>query len=226
MHLISITYVNRHEALRYLGYGDALPDENISRLIDECEKKLLETIKPRYLYRIFDISRMSDGIHLENCTLVLKGKDISEHLNDCKKIVLICATLSMDTDMLIRNAQINNMAEAVILNSLANVCIEQLCDEIELEIYERLPQYFYTWRYSAGYGDLPIEIQPEFVDIMNAQKRIGLCVTSSGMLTPEKSVTAVIGLSEVPLKSGKKGCQTCNMREKCQFRRKGERCGF
>lgn len=224
--MISITSINQKEALRYLQYGNNQPDSNIQTIMDRCEKKMLETIKPRYLYKVFDISEMADGVHLDGCTLVLTGKDISAHLKDCKKAVLMCVTLSSGVDMLIRNAQINDMTEAVILDSLASVCVEQLCDAVENEIHEKLPQYFHTWRYSAGYGDLPIDIQSEFVEVLNAQKRIGLCVTATNMLTPKKSVTAVIGLSENPVNHKKRGCQTCNMRENCQFRRKGERCEF
>lgn len=224
--MIKITSLNQSEALRYLGYNDSLPDRRIQALIDSCEKKLLETARPKYIYRLFDISEMNDGIHLEGSTLVLSGNDISEHLEGCKKAVLMCATLSSDVDMLIRNAQINDMTEAVILDSLASVFIEQVCDEAEREIYSKLPDSFFTWRYSAGYGDFPIDIQSEFVEVLDAPKRIGLCVTDTDMLTPKKSVTAVIGVSQKPLAPRRKGCQICSMREKCQFRKKGGHCGF
>lgn len=224
--MISLTSINQSEALRYLNYGNNRPDEKIQAIIDRCEKKILETIKPRYIYKVFDISFMPDGVHAIGSTLILKGNDIAQHLKGCEKAVLMCATLSADIDMLIRNAQIEDMTEAVIYDSLASVCIEQLCDSVENEIHERLPEYFHTWRYSPGYGDLPIDIQPQFVEVMNAGKRIGLCVTDTDMLTPKKSVTAVIGLSRNQINQKKRGCQTCSMRDKCQFRKKGERCEF
>lgn len=224
--MISINSINQSEALRYLKYGNNRPDSSIQAIIDRCEKKLLETVKPRYTYKVFDISFMPDGIHAEGSTLVLRGNDISNHLKGCEKAVLMCATISADVDMLIRNAQIADMTEAVIYDSLASVCIEQLCDEIEKEIHEKLPHYFHTWRYSPGYGDFPIDIQPEFIEVLNADKRIGLCVTDTNMLTPKKSVTAVTGLSCNEIKPSKRGCQTCSMRDKCQFRRKGEHCEF
>ncbi|HAS78352.1 MAG TPA: methionine synthase, partial [Ruminococcus sp.] len=65
-----------------------------------------------------------------------------------------------------------------------------------------------------------------FVEVLDAPKRIGLCVTDTDMLTPKKSVTAVIGVSQKPLAPRRKGCQICSMREKCQFRKKGGHCGF
>lgn len=224
--MISIESINKAEVLRYLGYGNNQPDEKISSLIDSCCEKILETIKPHYLYKVFDIAHMEDGIHLCDCTLILKGNDISEHLEGCKKAVLLCATLSADIDKLIRNAQIEDMTKAIIFDSAASVCIEQVCDIAEKDIHRRIPEYFHTWRYSAGYGDFPIEIQTEFLDVLNAPKSIGLCATSSNILTPRKSVTAVIGLSENMPKNKHRGCQTCNLHDICQFRRKGEHCGF
>ena len=49
-------------------------------------------------------------------------------------------------------------------------------------------------------------------------------MTDSYMLTPTKSVTAVIGLSKNPIPQRARGCQTCSMNKKCQFRQKGGRC--
>ena len=69
-----------------------------------------------------------------------------------------------------------------------------------------------------------IEQQKDFVALLNAPKQIGLSVSSSFMLIPTKSVTAVIGLSKEPVKGVARGCQTCNMREKCQYRIKGGHC--
>ena len=221
-----ISVITQSEVLRYLGYGNNKPDEKIQNMLDVCCKKMLDTIKPHFLYRVFDISFMPDGIHLANCNLILSGNDIQEHLKGCTKAALMCATLSADTDTLIRNAQIHDMAEAVILDSAASVCIEQVCDTAEMEIHEKLPEYYHTWRYSAGYGDLPIDIQTKFLDVLDAPRRIGLCTNASNILTPKKSVTAVIGLSQTPLTNKHRGCQTCNLHDTCQYRRKGEHCGF
>ncbi len=222
--MITITSVNRQEVLRYLRYGNNSPDENISAIMDNCEKKLLSVIKPKYTYKIFDISFSETGVCINGSNLILKGNDIKNHLENCSKAVLMCVTLSSDTDKLIRNSQISNMTEAIILDSMSSVCTEQLCDEVEKEIHQKFPQYFHTWRYSAGYGDFPIDIQSDFLDVLDAQKRIGLCVTSSNILTPKKSVTAVIGLSETPVNYKKRGCITCNMNKTCQYRKNGEHC--
>ena len=224
--MISIKSINQTEALRYLGYGNNTPDEKIQEIIDDCEQELLKVITPRFLYRRFNITRDGENIIPDNCRLTLKGKDINSHLIDCNSIILMCATLSDGVDKLIRISQIKDMTSAVIIDSLASAAVEYLCNQVEKEIRNEFPNLYQTWRYSPGYGDLPIEIQHDFLDALNAQKEIGLCVNESDILIPRKSVTAIIGLSEHEIIQKKRGCQSCNLRETCAFKRKGEHCEF
>ena len=43
---ITLTEINKSEAIRFMGYGKSKPDEVTLRNINECEKALLEAIKP------------------------------------------------------------------------------------------------------------------------------------------------------------------------------------
>lgn len=117
------------------------------------------------------------------------------------------------------------MAASYVTDCLASAAIESVCDEAEKELAEKLPGKFLTWRYSPGYGDLPLSLQPEIINVMNAGKRIGLSVTDSLMLIPSKSVTAVIGISRTSLPKAVKGCIGCIMYENCSFRKGGYHCG-
>ncbi|MGN0575406.1 MAG: vitamin B12 dependent-methionine synthase activation domain-containing protein [Ruminococcus sp.] len=81
-----------------------------------------------------------------------------------------------------------------------------------------------TWRYSPGYGDLPLSLQRDILLYLNAMRRIGLTVTEDSLLIPSKSVTAVIGISHTPVNRTKGGCAVCNMRESCAFRGTSGRC--
>ena len=60
-----------------------------------------------------------------------------------------------------------------------------------------MPLYRQTWRFSPGYGDLPLSLQEELLSAVEAGKRIGLATTAGYMLTPMKSVTAIIGLQDM-----------------------------
>ncbi len=207
-------------------YGKNKPDNQIQEIIDNCEKELLNSITPAYYYSIFNINHEPNKVTLENCDLSLIGEDISNHLKDCDKAILFCATLSHGPDKLIRINQVRDMTKSIIIDALASAAIEQICDLIQEEIKERFPSLYQTWRFSPGYGDLPLDIQKEFINVLSATKRAGISSTNTNMLIPSKSVTAIIGLSENIIPKQKRGCQVCSLRETCVYRLKGEHCGF
>lgn len=221
--MLSLTLepVNRREALRYMGYQGE-PDATLTMLVDDCEKKLLETAQPRILYRILPLQRENSTLSAE--TLPLYGNDIARHLEGCDRIILMAATLSGQTDQLIHRAGISDMTKSLAMDALASAGIEQICNRAETIFHEQLPDIYFTWRFSPGYGDLPLELQPQILQLLDAQKRLGLTVTPEHILIPRKSVTAIIGLSKQPLKKGARGCATCRMRETCAFRKTGMHC--
>ena len=118
------------------------------------------------------------------------------------------------------------MLEAMILDSCASVLIDKVCDDAEQEIMQTLRENEYlTMRFSPGYGDVPLEISSEILDILSAQKRIGLTLTKTHMLLPTKSITALIGISNQK-ENRQKSCGHCNLVKTCYYRRRGERCGL
>ncbi len=223
---LELLQLNRAEAMRYMGYKDKKPDENVLNIIDECESVLLKAVKPRYTYKIFDIKTLENGISVSGTSLLFEGSDIKSHLKGCDKCILLCATVSSEADKIIRSYETIDMTKTVISDCLASAAVEEVCNQAEIEIKEKLPDYNFTWRFSPGYGDFPLTIQPEFLNILDAQKRIGLSCTESLILIPRKSVTAVIGISKNPISKGKRGCVSCNMRDRCEYRKKGDHCGF
>ena len=222
---LKLENLNRTEAFRYMGHKSGEIPQNINKLTDECESRLLSAITPKYVYSLFDIENTPDGVSVKNTPLVFKGKRISSHLNNCEKCVLLAATLGTGADAIIRSFESTAMEKAVIADCLASAAIEQVCDFAETEIQEKLSGLNFTWRFSPGYGDFPIDIQRNFLNVLNAQKRIGLSVNDSLILIPRKSVTAVIGVSEHDIPKGRRGCGVCNMRDRCEFRKRGTHCG-
>lgn len=225
--------INVNEAFRYMGYGSTAPEDRVLSIAEECERLLLEVIDARYVYRCFRIEEIRTfdtpdrkaGVILEGCDLALMGNSISEHLKDCQGVVLFAATLSEGVDRLIRRLELTGMASAVIVDSMASAAIEQVCDIAEQEILEKLSGKHATWRFSPGYGDFPLESQRKFLEVLSAPKRIGVNITQGGLMTPCKSVTAVMGISDREVDRKRRGCSVCSMRESCAFRRKGEHCG-
>lgn len=208
--------LNRREALRYLGGAGVEMNKAMEELLDGCEEKILKAANPKYLYIEKDLP----------CEELIAGEDIKNHLDGCEKAILMCATLGAEVDRLLRIAQISDMAQAVVLDSLASVAVEQVCNKVDEVIAEKYSGYYLTFRFSPGYGDYPIELQKSFLTMLDAPRKIGLTTNESCLLVPTKSVTAVMGLSKNPIDRKKRGCAVCNMKDRCKFRRNGEHCGF
>ncbi|MGN1318842.1 MAG: hypothetical protein ACI4VF_07460 [Lachnospirales bacterium] len=224
--MIELSEINRSEALRYMGYNNNMDIENILPIIDECEKKLLNAIKPRFIYKVCDINVKEDCIELKNSPIKFHSNDILCHLEGCSKAVFLACTLSSGADRLISEYQVKDMSKAIIADCMASAAIEQVCDICEVDIKKHIGSFYMTWRFSPGYGDLSIEYQKDFIAITDAERKIGLTLNSGNILIPRKSVTAIIGLSENPIPKKRQGCAICNMNKTCQYRKRGEHCGF
>jgi len=84
---------------------------------------------------------------------------------------------------------------------------------------------YLTDRFSPGYGDLPLEVQPALLEAAQAH-RIGVTAAPSLMMIPQKSVSALIGLSDRPQMARIRGCAFCRMNQTCTLRKAGKSCGF
>ena len=215
--IIKLDALDRQEALRYLGMGKTEPDDNTQRLLDECEKLLLEAARPQYVYRCFECIHREEGVEAAGTNLILTGNSIKEHLKGCDRMVLLCVTISAEVDRLLRKLELKAMAAMVVADSLSSVAVEQVCSKAEQIIADKFEGTYQTWRFGIGYGDLPLTLQPDFLRILDAGKRVGVYATKSCLLTPRKSVTCIIGVSDKPLPKSQRGCQTCNMKEKCPY---------
>lgn len=221
---ITLDKINRAEVLRYLGYKGIGADETVNRLIDDCESEVMKAAVPRYTYRVVNITQVKDGVELNDTGLILKGNSIKEHLEGCEQAALIAVTLSEGIDRMLRIMQASDLAKAVVADSLSSAAIEQVCDKLEAIIKEELPQYNQTFRFGIGYGDLPLSQQGDFLKVLNAPRLIGLNTGKTFMMTPTKSVTAVIGLTTGKVSSKRKGCMSCNLKGTCRFRESGGHC--
>lgn len=204
--------INLKAWLEALGMKE-IPDEKIMSEIRKVEQMIISAVSPKAIYRIMEPSELR-----------LEGKSIKRHLSGCQKIVVMGATLGAGADHLIRRLQITDMTEAVIADCGASVLIEQVCDAFQKTINDAVDGYT-TSRFSPGYDDFPIEVQPDMIRYIDGQRKIGLNVTSNNLLVPRKSVTAVIGVSDRPVRGSLATCAECVLRDKCDLRKEGKFCG-
>ena len=213
-----IKTINHDEMLRYLGHrGQEIPAE-LGNAIDNAKSLCLKLAKPRSIYRIFDIDK-SGGLSLCGAALELAGSNIQQHLKNCGKTAVFAATLGTEIDINISLLSRTDLSAALLLDAAATTLIEQVCDEAENEICKKAAEdnFFITTRFSPGYGDFPIDAQPNLLNVLDAGKKIGLSCTSSMIMTPQKSVTAIIGLGKGE-QTQKSKCAECSLKNSCTYR--------
>jgi hypothetical protein len=216
--------INLREVFRYLGYGKNVPDDDIKAVIDEVIDSLVNVIKPKNIYKIYDCQIEGSEIALGDSTqgLVVNSKNLSANLWQCSKVVLMAATLGIEADKLMQKYEIINMAKASITQACGAACIEAYCNILQERILEEViastgTTLYLRPRFSAGYGDVPLDVQRDIFRALECNKRIGLTLTESMLMYPTKSVTAFIGLTANPESCHVGRCQNCSKID-CEFR--------
>lgn len=194
------------EITRYLGYHGVTPDENMMSEIEQCIGELENVITPRFVYDRFDLrQKEEDGRSILSFGgLETESRDLARNLKGCTGVYIMAVTLGPGPDRLVRRASVGKMSRAIIFQAAAAAMTEAWCDEINERIRkEAAKEGFCTRpRFSPGYGDLPLSMQKQISMILNMPKEIGVSLTESYLMTPSKSVTALIGVFSAAEESG------------------------
>lgn len=211
------------EVLRYLGAAGE-PDPLLLRQAEEAGAALARTLQPRYTWRVCALEESPEGIRFTGTALVLPGRDARTMLARCGRGILLACTLGARFDASLLALQARDMAKAALWDACGSALVERGCDAAEQELAERFSELYLTDRFSPGYGDTPLEVQPDLLAALDAERRLGITVSQSLLMHPVKSVTAVIGLSERPQPARIRGCEYCRLREHCTLRKGGMTC--
>lgn len=214
--------IDLQEVARYLGYGQGEIEPETLQIVHQVTEQLRSVATPRITHQLFSL----EGTELVGTNLRLEGADIARLLQNCDRCILMAATLGQGVDGLIRRLQITDLTRGVIADFCASSMIEAFCNLVNEEVEARWLEEgcYLTSRYSPGYGDLPLATQSPLCDLLNTTKTMGLTPTSVHMLIPRKSITAIIGVSHSPQQKRGGSCETCALREHCQFRKGGTTC--
>jgi len=205
---------SQNEILRLLGTKEA--DGTLSSLIDFCLHKLEDIARPRCCSIPVSLQWEEGGLRLGEHSV--NSRSLSAHIQGCEGAILLAATLGAQVDRFALRASKTDIAQAAVWQACAAAMIEAVCDEYCDRLAARQPAGMYLRpRYSPGYGDYGLEEQSWLLSILQAQKHIGLTLTQGGMLTPTKSVTAVIGVTRQEQSCRIHKCAACDKTD-CPFR--------
>jgi hypothetical protein len=181
--------VDKQEILRYAGCkGEA--DARTAALLEECLIEAEQVCAYRVCYRVFDVKQNGEGIEMGG----LKTDSVMarRHLGTFKQAAVFAATIGLGIDRLIHKYASVMTAKALLLQAIGAERIEALCDVFCAELKEKYSEI--GVRFSAGYGDFSLSAQREIFTALDCPRQIGLTLNDSLLMSPTKSVTAIVGI--------------------------------
>ena len=223
------------QALRYLGYTDQAMDPDLERRFAQQVLEVESRLQASYCWQLFPVELdLRYGLPLVlvgEGALELPASQIARHLRGAVAVVLVAATLGFDCERRLTQLSATSPADQLLYSTCASSAVESGLDAARVRIDTLLePAGFHAGPpFAPGYGDLPIAVQPRFLEVLGAQRSIGLSVTAGGVLVPVKSVTACLGVfpcSVRPPDERKEAlpCDNCTNRNSCKLRAKGLTC--
>lgn len=206
------------QAARYFG-ARGEPDTATRTLLEKCAVPILAAATPRAVWLEADVDSLLEAG-------ILQGGDVMKHLEGYPQALMLAVTLGPGVDAQIRRAGVGDIAASVASDALGSALAEQAADaaEAELRQWAAREEKYLTGRFSPGYGDWPITVQPKVAAVLDTARRAGICVLNTNLMTPRKSVTAILGLSDHPVKGHLAGCGHCVLRTRCEYRKRGKTC--
>ena len=205
------------EVLRYLGYKNNKADDDITEKINKCIKIIKHLLVCRACFEEFELKTGEDIIF---ANIKTSSKSLKKNLGDCKSVIVFVATIGMGVERELLKNSISSPSAAVIYQAVATAFIEKWCDILneKFKIEKAKENKFLRPRFSPGYGDFSIEHQKEIFEILDCPRKIGVSLTKQLMMTPSKSVSAIIGVGDSDIGCSVNDCSDCEKTD-CEFRR-------
>ncbi len=195
--------IKEDEVLRYLGYKKAQitdDDRDIAAAVIEDARRV---IRPMACYARFPLEFFDEGgtPDPDGDLIALPwgkvlSRDLAKNLRGCSDVFVFACTLGVGFDMLLRKIALRSMSRAALLQGAGAAAAEALADMLndELRYVAEESGEKLRPRYSPGFGDFTLENQTGVFSVLDPPRRIGLTLRDTLIMTPEKSITALVGI--------------------------------
>ena len=180
--------IDKNEAAVRLKIPRNYTNETVSR----CEENLRQVLNCKYAYINVSVQMKSDNI----CDLGfgdIESYDLAKALKGCNEAYILGVTIGIGADRLISRLAVTSPAESFITDALASAAAESLCDYADNILRKEGEKPF---RFAPGYGDMPLSYQPAVLEALNADYTLGIRLNGSLLMTPMKSITAILGIKK------------------------------
>lgn len=159
-------------------------------LIKEAESELRAFLAPR-----FSAARVPLSYPEENTVVIgaftVKSRDLYKNLFPCRKAFLLAVTLGEGVDRYLHRLSLVSVSRHFIADAVASAFAEAAADLCEETVKEGLSC---RPRFSPGYGDMPLSFQDKLLTVTDAYRRLGIKLSKDLLLSPQKTITAIMGI--------------------------------
>lgn len=184
------------DAARYLGIRGKPAGEALA-VLESAYPMAQEAALPRSLMRRAAM-RACEGCLMIADVLDIPSLDLCRLFADAREGLALAVTLGAPLDALVRRLMLTDPALGAAVGACASALVDEYIDGLLEEQSAALAAegLRLSPRFSPGYGDAPLSCQGPLLSWLEA-RRIGISLTSGGLMLPEKSVTALMALCPV-----------------------------
>ncbi|MBN2031392.1 hypothetical protein JW824_14255 [bacterium] len=185
--------------LRRLGSSGERRDANpeMERIYRDESERADSLIHPQGVYRLLKVSSRESGlIHFLNHPFVIRSRQVQKMLRKSDPVCFFMVTIGPQVEETVRRLfDEGEMVSSIVLDAIGSETADAVADHLHRVVLKASAEkagYTITPRYSPGYGDWPVTVQGELLEICKGES-IGISVNASSFMVPRKSVSAVLG---------------------------------
>lgn len=202
-------------------------DSNIKAEADTIIHELMVSandehlLEPAVVFQTYSVTGIGYRQLSLQRNIVLHGSALSSVFAQARELAVLVCTIGSNLENKVTEyfAQ-GQPLQGLLLDSIGNAAVESLVQEsCEVIKHEALLHgNLVSSPLSPGGRDFPISEQWHLFKLVQAQE-IGVNLTSSGMMMPRKSISAVIGIGpHMKTWTKAESCARCNFNQTCRFK--------
>ncbi len=177
-----------------------MEEEGVARAIKKAIDRAYGLIRGQGCYRTLRITGVrEDRVLTGESEHLFVGRNMVKLLSQCDHATLLTASIGPALEEMVESLKDQDVADAYFLDVVGGWMADYMADRVDAIVQTEIRRAGWerTMRYSPGYGDWDLAVQPDLLRLVGAEK-IGVGCTETCILQPRKSVTAVIGWERKP----------------------------
>ncbi len=180
--------------LRNISSANGLSQDELKQRVKQISDRIAELMRPKVCF-IESSVRILDERLVDLEVLSLESPSLARYLSGCRKAYLFAATLGEAVDEEIEKQGSLSELDGLLCDTLGSAALEGLCEEVERQVFEMENKMLLKVPFRLGQGKLPFEEQEKLLQLLDAEKKMGLRLTEEGRMAPSKSLIAIVGVS-------------------------------